>query len=74
MSGIRIARDFAMIVLLAALTACETPSRPAMDIGGGPLSRLPDTTPATNQGERRAESSQTIQDARQGRELTETVR
>lgn len=74
MSGIRIVRGLALIALLAALTACETASRPAIDLGGGPLTRLPDTTPSTNQGERRADSSQTIQDARESRGLTETVR
>lgn len=74
MSDFRIVRGLAIIALLAALTACETVSRPGINLGGGPLTRLPDTDPSTNQGDPRAESSQTIQDARTGRELSETVR
>ncbi len=75
MSGIQFVRGMGLIALLAILTACATTAtRPAIDAGGGPLTRLPDTDPATNRGTRRTESSQTIQDARESDTVSETVR
>jgi len=67
-------RAFAITTILALLTACATTQRPDIDVGGGPLTRLPDTNPATNQGTRRAESSETIQGAGESTDRGEIVR
>lgn len=64
-------RGWGVALLAIAMTACAT-SMPA-PLSGGPLSRLPDTDPATNTGETRNSGSQTIQEARDEESLQEQV-
>ncbi|WP_421792890.1 type II secretion system secretin GspD [Hyphobacterium sp.] len=65
-------RVLGMLVLATALASC-TASRQSVLTDGGPLSRLPDTNPATNTGERREGNGDIIQSAQRGERLEETV-
>ncbi|MEE2525556.1 type II secretion system secretin GspD [Hyphobacterium sp. HN65] len=71
MAGTNWLRGWGVALLAVFMTACATsmPTLPA----GGPLSRLPDTNPATNTGEIRNAGSQTIQEAGDENRLEEQI-
>lgn len=73
MFGMSFTRCLVVIAATVAISSCTTTSSPA-ETDAGPLTRLPDTNPVTNRGERRVESGELIQGAQGNGQLEEQVR
>lgn len=75
MAGMNWVRGLGIAILAASLAGCATSQSPsARSVGSdSPLSRLPDTNPATNTGETRATGSETIQGAGVDEDLQEQI-
>jgi len=73
MFGMSLTRCMIVVAATVAITSCTTTRSPT-EADTGPLTRLPDTNPATNRGERREESGELIQGAQGDGRLEEQVR